>query len=165
MKKTSETYLQNKAKVLEFIYRVRETSRIEISKETQLTPASITYIVADLIKENKIEETGDEIRDIKGSGRSRKLLTIHKSNNLLIGLEINMKGIFLSVTNAIGEVQSIDKIEDSAYAIEEINETILSMIHKAIDDYPENLITHIGLAIPGHFDPEHQTIISNNMRW
>lgn len=165
MKKTSETYLQNKAKVLEFIYRAKETSRIEISNETQLTPASITHIVADLIDEKKVEETGDEIRDIKGSGRSRKLLTINKSNNLFIGLEINMKGIFLSVTNAIGEVQSKDHIVDAEYAIEEINEAILSLIQKALNDYPEKQITHIGMAIPGHFDLENHTIISNNMRW
>lgn len=165
MKKTSETYLQNRAKVLEFLYRARETSRIEISNETQLTPASITHIIADLIEENKVEETGDEIRDIKGSGRSRKLLTIHKSNRFFIGLEINMKGIFLSVTNAIGEVQSNYKIADSEYAIEEINETILSLIQKALNDYQKNRITYIGIAIPGHFDSDQHTIISNNMRW
>lgn len=165
MKTKSETLRYNTAKALLAIYRRKVISRIEIAKQTGLTPASVTHIVNDLMNEGKIVETGEEVRDFKGSGRSRKLLTLKDSYGSLIGIEVNMKGIFLVLTNIDGYVLHQASLSNDAYELEEINERIIQLIRETLETLPEANVLGAGLAIPGHLDDESQTILSNNERW
>ena len=103
-KKQSDIYKNHVASVLEFIYRAGQTSRIEIANNTGLTPALMTSITADLMEKGQIMETGDEISGISGSGRKRKLLTLNASSGYLLGIEINMRGIFIALTDLVGTV-------------------------------------------------------------
>lgn len=165
MKKTSEASKINSANVLEFIYRKKETSRIEISKETNLTPAAVTPIVGQLIEDQRLIETGDEVRGGKGSGRNRKILKLNDDYAYLLGIEINMKGIFYVLTNLTGKIihQTMSRPEE--FAIEKINEEITSHIQTILYLFPKNKVLGIGIAIPGHYEQNKKEIISNNKRW
>lgn len=165
MKIKSETLRHNTAKALLAIYRRKNISRIEIAKQTGLTPASVTHIVNDLLLDAKIIETGEEVRDIRGSGRSRKLLTLNPSHGNLIGIEINMKGIFLVVTNVVGEIQYQSSLALESYALEDINPVIIQLIKDALDAVPTATILGAGIAIPGHLALDSRSILSNNERW
>ncbi|MGN1029490.1 MAG: winged helix-turn-helix transcriptional regulator, partial [Bacilli bacterium] len=131
-KKDSEVYIQNVSSVLEFIYRNPRTSRIEISQATGLTPAAVTNIVAELMNKDWIKETGDEVSFVNGSGRRRKVLTLNNSIGYLLGVEFNMKGIFVTITDILGNVISRDYKNINKYAITHINDEIINLIENSI---------------------------------
>lgn len=164
-KKDSEVYIQNVSSVLEFIYRNPKTSRIEISNATGLTPAAITNIISELINKEWILETGDEISVINGSGRRRKVLTLNEKTGYLLGLEFNMNGLFISVTDILGNTISnyCKKLDDNI--IKNLNYEIISLIKKCIKNIDSSKILGAGIAVPAHFDLNTQTIISNNLMW
>lgn len=165
MKTKSETLRYNTAKALLAIYRRKAISRIEIANQTGLTPASVTHIVNDLMAEGKIIETGEEVRDFSGSGRSRKLLTLNDSYGSLLGIELNMKGIFLVLTDIDGEVFHQASLGPDAYEVEEINDRIIELIQETLVAFPEIKLVGAGIAIPGHLDVASQSILTNNVRW
>lgn len=165
MKKNSDAYKVNYSTVLEFIYRNKETSRIEISNATRLTPAAITHIVSEMIENRTLIETGDEVRGKKGSGRSRKLLKLNEDFAYLLGIEINMKGIFFNLTNLIGETVFIESILLNTFSMKEINRIITNKITNILEKFVDHHILGIGVAIPGHYDSDAKKIISNNKKW
>ena len=164
-KKDSEVYIQNVSSVLEFIYRNPRTSRIEISQATGLTPAAVTNIVAELMNKDWIKETGDEVSFVNGSGRRRKVLTLNNSIGYLLGVEFNMKGIFVTITDILGNVISRDYKNINKYAINHINDEIINLIENSITKVDSSKILGAGIAIPAHFDLTSETIISNNDMW
>ena len=101
-KKNLDAFNLNMSTVLEFIYRNPQTSRIEIAHSTGITTA--TSIVGELLDKNLIIETGAEVQGALGSGRKRKVLILNPSAGFFLGIEFNMKGLFLSVTDACGNV-------------------------------------------------------------
>lgn len=164
-KKKSDVYKNHVASVLEFIYRARQTSRIEIANDTGLTPALLTSITGDLMENHQIVETGDEISGITGSGRKRKLLTLNPTSGYLLGIEINMGGIFIVLTDMIGTVISQTSTAHSSYDVESINEEIITQINHCIHNVDATQIYGAGIAVPGHFNYSSKTIISNNPVW
>ncbi|WP_142356632.1 MarR family transcriptional regulator, partial [Streptococcus pneumoniae] len=90
-------FLQNRATILEFLYRNPATSRTDIVNETGLTPATTTNIIKELSEQSLIYETGDEFSEFSGSGRRRKTISITDNIPYVVGgIEINVLGIFLS---------------------------------------------------------------------
>lgn len=164
-KKQSDIYKNHVASVLEFIYRTGQTSRIEIANNTGLTPALMTSITADLMEKEEIMETGDEISGISGSGRKRKLLTLNAAAGYLLGIEINMRGIFIALTDLVGTVIQCTSKPLSSYNVDNINEELVSQINICIEKIKVEKIYGAGIAIPGHFDYFKKTIISNNPLW
>ena len=164
-KKDSEVYIQNVSSVLEFIYRNPETSRIEISNATGLTPAAITNIVSELINKEFITETGDEVSVVNGSGRRRKVLTLNSDIGYLLGVEFNMNGLFATLTDILGNKITSNHKKLDKDVIENLNDEIVYLIQNCINGIDSNKILGAGIAIPAHFDLNTQTIISNNPMW
>lgn len=163
--KNSENILQHIARVMEFIYRNRIVSRAKIATELKLAPATVTHIVTDLIRQQKIFETGHEIRERKGSGRSRKVLSINENRSYLIGIEFTVKGIAVVTTNTVGKILATNYIKMGDYSLENINHVIISLIEEMLLQYEELHCSGVGISIPGHFDTLQQSIVSNNQNW
>ena len=64
-----------RATVLDRLYAKRPISRIDISKETQITPATTGSIINELIKEGLVLELG-ELNDESVGRKPSSLLTI-----------------------------------------------------------------------------------------
>lgn len=164
-KKDSQAYNQRISAVLECMYRNREMSRIELSQAAHATPAIITELTNDMIQQGLIMETGDEVSRIAGSGRRRKLLCLNPDYACLLGIEINMRGIFTVVTNILGEVKIAGHVSLTDYNPSDINNEIVAQIHRCLKKLPGSSILGAGIAIPGHFDYGSRKIISNNTLW
>lgn len=164
-KKKSDVYSQHVSSVLEFIYRKQKTSRIEIANATGLTPALMTAITGDLMEQNLIIETGDEISSAPGSGRKRKLLTLNPSAGYLVGIELNMRGIFFTVTDLAGQILTKTHTAFSSYDVNNINSEIVLQLNLLLKEMDVSKVFGTGIAIPGHFDYQSQKIISNNPLW
>ncbi len=155
----------NTARVMEFIYRNKRVSRTKLANKLNITPAVTTNIVSTLIKEGKVFEPGNKIRVQEGSGRSRKLLSINENFAYLIGVEFNVKGIALITTDTIGNILSQEFLRMDDSTTENITSIIIDRIQKTLAQHPDKSCAGIGLAIPGHFDPTNQKLISNNKSW
>ncbi len=164
-KKNSDVYAQHISSVLEFMYRNRRTSRIEISQATHLTPALITAITNDLTEQGWIAETGDEISHLPGSGRKRKLLTLKPFALYVIGIEINLRGIFVRLTDTLGNALHESCLSFASYDVQNINTEITDQIQTCLHKVDPNLVLGAAIAVPGHFDYTSHTIISNNPLW
>lgn len=165
MGKQEETLRQTSGRILETIYRHKQASRTLISKELGITPATVTNTLTHLLSIKKVIETGDQIRALKGSGRSQRLITINKDYKYFIGIEINMKGIFLTTTDTFGNWSSDNSRSITDYNPQNINAIIIQLIEETLNDHHTHICGGIGIAIPGHFDTDSAKIISNNTKW
>lgn len=163
-KSITEVFSKNRSTVIQHLYRHPKTSRIEISKLTGLTPATITKITGELIDENIIIETGDEVNKNTGSGRKQKIIKLNENKAVVIGVEVNVKGIFAVATNLIGKVLVEERITYS-YDKRNINIEITNLIEKIVSKIKKNEIWGVGIAVPGHYDTKNNSIISNNQSW
>ena len=84
----------NRAKALREIYFNGPISRLEICQHTELSQATVANVVAELIKENLVAETGSKESD---GGRPTALLTIHPEYGYIIGIEVGETVIQLSL--------------------------------------------------------------------
>ncbi|MBZ4299653.1 ROK family transcriptional regulator, partial [Streptococcus pneumoniae] len=79
------------------------------------------------------------------------------------GIEINVLGIFLSLCDLQGKTLFETEILNEDYPISEINSTITNMIKTAIEYVPlETKLLGFGLSIPGHYNKDSGSIITNN---
>lgn len=165
MSKKEETLRLICGRILETLFRHQKSSRARISKTLGITPATVTHTISHLVSHQKVIETGDEIRDIQGSGRSRRLITINKHYKSYIGIEINVKGIFLTVTDTFGNNIANSNVKKINYDPKEINQILIEMVQSTIEKFPQHNFGGIGMAVPGHFDTQSGKIISNNKKW
>ncbi|MDN2939736.1 ROK family protein, partial [Streptococcus suis] len=136
-----------------------------ISKSLKITPATITNMISYLVAEKKVIETGDEVRDYIGSGRSRRLITVNSQYRHYIGIEINANGIYLAVTDTIGNLITNSNIKITEYDSKQINEIIIQLVTETLDKFSYLEFGALGIAVPGHFDSKSGHIISNNVKW
>lgn len=165
MSKQEETLRHTAGRILETIFRHKQTSRTLISKELGITPATVTHTLSYLLSIQKVIETGNHVRALKGSGRSRRLITLNKDYKYFIGIEINMKGIFLTSTDTLGNWTTENSHSITNYDSRNINSLLIELIQETIKSHPDKTCGGIGIAVPGHFDSESGTIISNNTKW
>ena len=75
----------NQAAILRAVYEHSEIARKDIAALTGLTPATVTNIVADLMQEGLLVETGE---GKSGSGRKPIFLAINRQRYCVIVLEL-----------------------------------------------------------------------------
>jgi predicted NBD/HSP70 family sugar kinase len=82
---TREMRIKNRLEILHIIYREESITRLDICQFSELSPATITNVVADLIIEGLVLESG--LEDSKG-GRPRSTLIINPAFGCFIGVEM-----------------------------------------------------------------------------
>ncbi|MEG3236682.1 ROK family protein [Streptococcus suis] len=165
MGKKEETIRNISGNILKTLFRHQKSSRTRISKSLKITPATITNMISYLVAEKKVIETGDEVRDYIGSGRSRRLITVNSQYRHYIGIEINANGIYLAVTDTIGNLITNSNIKITEYDSKQINEIIIQLVTETLDKFSYLEFGALGIAVPGHFDSKSGHIISNNVKW
>lgn len=154
-------------KILDKIYAKGPISRIDISKETGITPATVSEITGNMIQENLIHEIGEVIPEEIKSGRKKILLWISKAHSFYIGTELSPKYISFCLTDNTGEILkekiiTLDTFNLKETLTEEFYLNELNNFIKSCEDYnPKS----IGIALPGHFDESNKCILSNNLFW
>ncbi len=154
-------------KILDKIYAKGPISRIDISKETGITPATVSEITGNMIQENLIHEIGEVITEECKSGRKKILLGISPNHSFYIGTELSPKYISFCLTDNVGKIlkekiisldtSNLNEILTEEYYVNELNNFI-----KSCEEYSPKAV---GIALPGHFDENNICIISNNSFW
>ncbi|MFT0132834.1 ROK family transcriptional regulator [Candidatus Enterenecus avicola] len=155
-----------KTRILDKIYTKGPISRIDISKELSITPATVSEITNNLINENHVHELGEGEKNNK-PGRKKILLAISPYHNYFIGVELSDNFLSFCLSDNLGTIIEQQIIYHNNWDYQEkLTDTFfLNKLKQFIEQCTEYNPVAIGIAIPGHYDPIHQTIKTNNPFW
>ncbi len=154
-----------RATILDKLYAKAPLSRIDIAKETGITPATTGSIIGDLIRQELVYEVGEAEDDTVG--RKKTLLSLMPHRAYYLGVEISEKYLALVITDNLGEIQA------SNYSMTvphlgnyPTSADLADFIHQFIVQHPDFPLTAIGVGLPGHVDFDLSPYIqSNNQHW
>ena len=154
-----------RTKILDKIYVNGPISRIEISKDTGITPATVSEITGTLLRDHLIYELGEECADHNKSGRKRILLDIAPGHSFYIGSELSEKYITFCLSDNTGAIhaEKVIKMESLSNALTEVR--YVEELKQFIEDCHSFKPKAVGIALPGHFNEKSKTIYSNNPLW
>ncbi|UZW65792.1 hypothetical protein OC195_17430 [Priestia flexa] len=138
-------------------------SRQKIAEITQLTPATITYITAELIQEGFIIERGDVQEGTKRVGRKSIALDLQGDAYWTIGVHISMETIRVGLVNLKGETRNIQAVPVPA----DFNqEEYLEFVARRISEYintQEVDVASIGIGSLGAVDLKEGKLLGNDI--
>ena len=135
----------NRSRIMQHLYQHGISSRAQIAKALDLTPAAITKITAKLIEVGAIKETGD----FEGRKNRRSIgLTLDTAEFHVIAVKFARSLVQLGVFDLAGKpltVQELPQVTEDTIdsAIMQLHDTIGSLIEA------DRRIIAIGMAVPG----------------
>lgn len=149
-KRTVDLRRLNRQMVLRHLYFNAPLSRLELSQQTELSPATVSNVVAALLEEALVRETG--LEDSEG-GRPRTLLAINPPAGHLVGVDlgethVKLEAFDLTMRN-LGTVQHLVGPDDNAPAryVEHIAAGLQELLAQT-RLRPEALLG-VGVGVPG----------------
>lgn len=149
--------LQNRQSILNILRNHGATSRADIAKLLNLTPAAITIIVNEMVKEGIIKEVGQLEEEDKRSGRKKMLIDINYDCKYVIGINIESDYINIGVSNIKCETKIFKRFPiGEVRAPEEFFESIASFCMNML--WKENILKEdilgVGVGIIGHVEDQ-----------
>ena len=137
----------NRSAVVKILQRQEICSRASIARQTGLTQAAITKIIAALMDMGIVTEVGS----IKGSGNRRSIgLKLNANRHQVLGVKFAQQMFAVGVFDISGKMYTQTEIE---YSIDESPKAVLAamkaQIHKALEEYES--VVAIGVAVPGPY--------------
>lgn len=137
----------NRSAVVKILQQREVCSRADIAKQTGLTQAAITKIVAALMEIGIVTEIGI----MKGSGNRRSIgLRLNADKHQVIGVKFARQVFAVGVFDISGKIYTQTETE---YSLKDDQKTVLfsmkKQIHEMLEEY-KNVVA-IGLALPGPY--------------
>lgn len=159
------TTQENRSTILEYIFRHAPVARSTIARNTQITPATVTSISGDFIREGIIQEIGsDENPEETSPGRKKILLDLVPDRVYSMGVEFTKRHVRFLICDLRGNAvfQTSGLLEREVK--ENITEFLISKITEILDSHPEitRSLIGIGVAVPGHIDIQQDKVIINS---
>lgn len=150
---------------IEYLYRNQHATRVDLHKYLHVTPAAVSKIVKQLIDDHIVVETGQQISQKEGAGRSKRIISLSKKIGNYLGVSFNLAGLALVLTTIYGEI--IDKIfiPYSKMKKYDLNQLVTDQIKLLISQNPNGNPLGVGFAIPGHYNADQHKLVSNNQMW
>ena len=156
------------SRILRYIFRNQPVSRSEIAKQLGLSPAMVTTVISSLIEDNIIndlEKTAEN--DCKTSGRKRSLLGIRAEARYSAGVEVGMGHFRFCLTDLSGAILEQISYVPNHQQIYNVNTAIEQGVQKLINDsgVPKEQVIGVGIALPGHLDPQDGHMVTLSSNW
>jgi len=157
MKKPVQSFVRayNRYTILSAIRISELISRVDIAKSTGLSPASVTGITADLIREGLIEEKRPGTHD---GGRPPILLSIAPDGAYAIGVNLTIEKIDVAIINFQAKIKAFHskKLTAGYYKATDFVELIARAVQECMweANFSKDKISGIGIGIPGLVDSE-----------
>ena len=156
------------SRILRYIFRNQPVSRSEIAKQLGLSPAIVTTVISSLIEDNIIndlEKTAEN--DCKTSGRKRSLLGIRAEARYSAGVEVGMGHFRFCLTDLSGAILEQISYVPNHQQIYNVNTAIEQGVQKLINDsgVPKEQVIGVGIALPGHLDPQDGHMVTLSSNW
>ena len=153
----------NRSRIVKHLYHNGISSRAQIAKALELTPAAITKITAQLIEAHAIEETGD----LDGKKNRRSIgLALDTAHFHVIGVKFARSLVQIGVFDLTGNQSSLTTLP--YVSNDTIGETIAT-VHSTIEQllHEDPTIVAIGMAVPGPYlrNVGRTAVVSNMQGW
>lgn len=144
--------LNNKRLILNLIRERGSTSRIELSKLTNLTKPTISTIISSFIEDGIVTETN---LSQSQTGRKPMLLEINYAIYFLLSINISYNCIEIALSDLSTKIHYKEHFnilipENELDAIDTLLDLINSFLHKNVPDY--NYLVGIGISLNCDFD-------------
>ena len=153
----------NRSRILQYLYHNGISSRAQIAKAIELTPAAITKITAKLLFRDVIEETGD----MEGDKNRRSIgLNLNCAKYHVVGVKFARSLVQIAVFDlkcnriSLTDLPTVDE-EHIPETVEQIRATVRQLI---ADD---SSIVAVGMAVPGPYLVEEgrTALVSSMQGW
>jgi predicted NBD/HSP70 family sugar kinase len=151
---------KNEWNALRLIHGKRSISRIELSKQTGLSAASMTAIVQNLIDRGLVVESG---HNSSAFGRKPVSLSLRDDAGFLVGVDLGSFYTRVVVTDMRGTPVYRQESETAMLdGRDRVLSRTMAMIHRAIDDsgIPKNAFKGIGIGHSGVIDVSKGLVLS-----
>lgn len=128
-------------------------SRIEIGRKTGLSNPTVSTIVASLIREGVVKETG---KTVSTGGRPARLLKFNPKSGLLIGVDVGGTNMVGAVVDLDGNILTRKTLptntgEPGSTAIGQLAKVVSFLLNES--GYALEKFEGIGLGVPGVINP------------
>ena len=145
----------NRYNILNTIRTSDRISRIDISRETGISQATVTGITSLLIKEGLIVE---KEAGAYAGGRPPVLLAINPDGAHVLGVNVELNEISVAIINFQAQLKAFhtEPLENDRYSPEELAEKITQAIQACIweSGFSKEQISGVGIGLPGLMDSE-----------
>ena len=156
-----------RSRILEYIFRNAPVSRATIAEQTDITPATVTMTITELINEEIVIDLGEVEQSDNMPGRKRVLIDLNPNYCYEIGIEFNEKNISFCIADLKGNI--IDElIYSTTYnEISNITEFIIknTQILMQKNKHINNKILGIGIGVPGKINNNATELFSDSNIW
>ena len=153
--------LINRALVLRRLKSADSHSRSALSRQLSLSKVTISQIVADLIAEGLIEETGEGSAKSTG-GRKPILLRLSAASRLVIGLDIGLTNTVVALASLKGERLVQLRVPTNAkHDVESILAQVDELVRVTLEkgNIPRDRIVGVGISIGGLIESQNGYIM------
>ncbi len=141
----------NRSLILGFLRNIETTHRAEIAKKLNLTKATVTVIINNLINEGLVKELG-EGESQKTGGRKPVLITLNKSNSYIIGIDIGKTNTVVAISNLKGDIiKLIRKPTVKNSSVTNVIKQISNLVNKLIKEskIDRKKVKGVGVSVAG----------------
>jgi len=137
----------NRSLIIKEIVNKGMISRAELAKEVDLTRATISVQVADLLEEGLVIETHLEHNAV---GRKPIMLSLNAGAGYALGIDLDNKHITFIVTNLLGSIIAYENVLLHTNNYEEIVEILADNINRYGKQYNDTQYGIVGVCIAVH---------------
>ncbi|MDR9828121.1 ROK family protein [Vibrio sp. FNV 38] len=149
----------NAGRVYKLIDQKGPISRIDLSKQSELAPASITKITRELIAAHLIHET--TVQEAISRGRPAVGLQVYNEGWQFLSIRLGRGYLTIALHELGGEVLIDTKIEIHEIDQDDLLERLLHEIDEFFQSYTEQLdrVTSIAITLPGLVNSEEGIVL------
>ena len=138
----------------------RSVSRQEIVDTTGLSKAAVSEIVADLMANGLVHETG---RQSSAVGRPRVTLSFIPDARYLVGAEINNHECRAVLTNLHAEpLHTVTcSVGQEGLTPPVLSQVLAQSVNRLVQGVPAEKLMGLGVAVPGVIDPTTNTVLTS----
>lgn len=156
--------LSNTNIIIEKLVELKQTSRVDLSRETSLNKATVSSIIQELIDKHIVIELE---KKIPTTGRSANAIALNKNAGRILSLDLQTHLIYGVITNLYGEIlYEINKpVEDLSFT------PYLNLLLTTIDELKSNTydsiygIIGIGIGVYGILSKTKKIVFTPFSSW
>lgn len=145
---------------LELVSDQRETSRAEIARQTGLTRAAVSSLVAELIEQGLVQEVG---QGTSAGGKPPTMLALNRRGRDIVALDLSRRPFRAALVDLSGHIhERIDSGSDARG--KDAIESAARLIEETLTEARAPVLG-IGIGTPGVVDLDGRVIESANLAW
>ncbi|MDC0935289.1 ROK family protein [Pirellulales bacterium] len=153
----------NRRLVLQAVRSLQPTYRAEVSRRTNLNPATVTGIVNDLLELRLLKEVSGETKSPgPAGGRPPMLLELNSDARTILAIDLEPSILRVALVGLnLNIVEYREKVINRRSQPETVIRQIIQLVEEIIGRGKQRPIDGIGLSLPGMIDRDQGILISS----